>query len=108
MIKSQNFRIIAERCSGGIGAITCQVNHAGNSVFCNLLQAYILISTDQQSVTQDIVNWLITQQRMKINAEITVLGRSMKFKKYVVTNREQLSSTANSICEQYKVYTMLF
>lgn len=107
-IKSQNFRIIAERCSGGIGAITCQVNHAGNSVFCNLLQAYILISTDQQSVTQDIVNWLITQQRMKINAEITVLGRSMKFKKYVVTNREQLSSTANSICEQYKVYTMLF
>lgn len=107
-IKSQNFRIIAERCSGGIGAITCQVNHAGNSVFCNLLQAYILISTDQQSVTQDIVNWLITQQRMKINAEITVLGRNMKFKKYVVTNREQLSSTANSICEQYKVYTMLF
>ena len=84
------------------------MNHAGNSVFCNLLQAYILISTDQQSVTQDIVNWLITQQRMKINAEITVLGRSMKFKKYVVTNREQLSSTANSICEQYKVYTMLF
>ena len=75
---------------------------------CNILQAYILISTDQQSVTQEIVNWLITQRRLKINAEITVSGRSMKFKKYVVANKEQLSNTANFICEQYKVYTMLF
>ena len=107
-IKSQNFRTIAERCSGGVGAITCQVSHAGSGVCCNLLQAYVLISTDQQGVTQDIVNWLITQQRMKIKAEITVSGRSMKFKKYVVANKEQLSSTANFICEQYKVYTMLF
>ena len=107
-IKSKNFRTIAERCSGGVGAITCQVSHAGNSVSCNLLQAYVLISAEQQSVTQDIVNWLITQQRMKINAEITASGRSMKFKKYVLANKEQLSSTANFICEQYKVYTMLF
>lgn len=107
-VKAQNFRTIAERCSVGVAAITCQVIHAGNSVSCNILQAYVLISTDQQSVTQDIVNGLITQQRMKINAEITVSGRTMKFKKYVVANKAQLSNTANFICEQYKVYTMLF
>ncbi len=107
-IKAQNFRTIAEHFSGDIGTIACQINHAGDSVTCNILQAYILISTDQQSVTQEIVNWLITQRRLKINAEITVSGRSMKFKKYVVANKEQLSNTANFICEQYKVYTMLF
>lgn len=107
-IKVQNFRTIAERCSGGVGAMTCQVSHAGNGISCSILQAYVLISTDSQSVTHEIVNWLITQQKMKINAEITASGRGMKFKKYVVANKDKLSSTANFICEQYKVYSMLF
>lgn len=30
-IKAQNFRTIAERCSGGIGTMTCQVSHAGDT-----------------------------------------------------------------------------
>lgn len=107
-IKAQNFHTIAERCSGGVGAMICQVNHAGDSISCNILQAYVLLSTDSQGVTQDIVSWLITQQKMKINAEITASGRSMKFKKYVVANKDKLSSTTNFICEQYKVYSMLF
>ena len=107
-IKAQNFRTIADRCSGGVGAMTCQVSHAGDSISCSILQAYVLLSTDSQAVTQDIVGWLITQQRMKINAEITASGRSMKFKKYVVANKDKLSNTANFICEHYKVYSMLF
>ena len=107
-IKAQNFRTLAERCSGGIGAMNCIVSHAGNSVNCNLLQAYVLMSTDSQAVTFDIVNWLISQQRMRINAEIVASGRSMKFKKYVVTYKDQLSGTSNFICEKFKVYTMLF
>lgn len=107
-IKAQNFRTLAERCSGGIGAMNCIVSHAGNSVNCNLLQAYVLMSTDSQAVTFDIANWLISQQRMKINAEVVASGRSMKFKKYVVAYKDQLSSTSNFICEKFKVYTMLF
>ena len=107
-IKAQNFRTIAERCSGGIGTMTCQVSHAGDSISCNILQAYVLLSDDSQGVTQDIVGWLVAQQKMKINAEITVSGKSMKFKKYVVANKDKLSNTANLICEQYKVYSMLF
>lgn len=107
-IKAQNFRAIAERCSGGVRNMNCQISHGGNNISCSILQAYVLISTDSQRVTQDIVNWLITQQRMKINAEITTSGRSMKFKKYVVANRDKLSSNTNFICEQYKVYSLIF
>jgi len=88
--------------------MTCQVSHAGDSISCNILQAYVLLSDDSQGVTQDIVGWLVAQQKMKINAEITASGKSMKFKKYVVANKDKLSNTANLICEQYKVYSMLF
>ncbi len=107
-VKAQNFRTIAERCSGGVGSMNCVVSHLGNSVSCNLLQAYVLMSTDSQAVTFDIANWLISQQRMKINAEIIAAGRGMKFKKYVVAQKEQLSNTTNYICEQFRVYSMLF
>jgi len=107
-IKAQNFRTIAERCPGGVSSVNCIVSHLGNSVNCNILQAYVLMSTDSQAVTLDIANWLITQQRLKINAEVVAAGKSMKFKKYVVTYKERLSSTTNYICEQFRVYTMLF
>lgn len=107
-VKVQNFQTIAERCAGGVGSISCQVEHGGNSVSCSLLQAYVLCSTDSQSVTQAIVDWLISGQKLKINAEVTASGRSMKFKKYVVANRERLSETADVICQQYRVYSMLF
>lgn len=107
-VKGENFRTLAERCSGGVAAMTCQIDHAGDAISCSLLQAYVLLSTDGQGVTHDIVNWLITQQKMKINAEITVSGKSMKLKKYAAANKDRLSSTANFICEQYRVYSMLF
>ena len=107
-IKAQNFRTLAERCAGGVEAMSCTVSHLGNSVTCNLLQAYVLMSTDAPEVTFEIADWLISKQRMKINAEITASGKLMKFKKYVVTYKNQLSANSNAICEKYKVYTMLF
>lgn len=61
-----------------------------------------------QGVTQDIVGWLVAQQKMKINAEITASGEKYEIQKYVVANKDKLSNTANLICEQYKVYSMLF
>lgn len=106
-IKFQNFKTIAERCYGGVENIICQVMHAGNNISCNILQTYTLISSDSQIVTNNIVNWLITQLKMKINAELTASGRSMKFKKYVVSNKDKLSNTANFICEHYRVYSMI-
>jgi len=45
---------------------------------------------------------------MKINAEMNVSGSSMKMKKYVVANKANLSEATNSICERFKVYSMLF
>ena len=107
-VKAQNFRTLAERCTGGVGAIVCQVNHAGNSISCSLLQAYVLCSSDTQALTQDIAGWLITQKKLKLNTEIVVSGQSMKFKKYVASNRDKLSGTTDQICEQYRVYSMLF
>lgn len=47
-IKAQNFRTIAERCSGGIGTMTCQVSHAGDSISCNILAQICFFKEDGQ------------------------------------------------------------
>ena len=106
-VKLQTFRTIAQRCSESVESISCLISHGGNSIKCNLAQAYILLSKDPVEVTAQIVSWL-TQQRLRINAEMAVAGAGMRMRKYVRINRGLLSYTANAICEQFKVQTMLF
>lgn len=107
-VKFQTFRTIAQRCSESVESISCLISHGGNSVSCNLVQAYILLSKDPVEVTAQIVSWLTQQQRLRINAEMAVAGAGMRMRKYVRINRGLLSDTANAICEQFKVQTMLF
>jgi len=106
--KASNLKTIIEHSSVSISSLKHQVVHLDNLISCNLMQAYILTTSDSQQLAFEIVDYLVNQEKIKINAEITVSGYSMKFKKYIVANKEKLSDVANAICEKYKVYTMLF
>ena len=107
-IKAANVKTILERTFEDISNAKCQVDHLGNSVICNILQAYTLITDDSQNTTLEIVDFLINAKKLKINAEMKVSGSSMKLKKYVSANKERLSEITNLICEKYKVYSMIF
>lgn len=107
-IKADNAKTILEHAAYDVANSSCQIVHLGNSVTCNLLQAYTLATTDSQAVATDIVNFLSASKKFKFNSEISVSNTSMKFKKYVVSNKSNLSETTNQICEKFKVYSMLF
>ena len=107
-VKAENFRTILEMSPAVAGNITCQISHLGNSVTCNLLQAYLLKTEDAPAVALEIAEELVGNQRIRINEEMRVSGSGMKLKKYVVANRSSLSETTNAICEKYKVYSMIF
>ncbi|MDE6579606.1 MAG: hypothetical protein K2K41_03640, partial [Ruminiclostridium sp.] len=70
--------------------------------------AYVLTTTDSPELAFEIVDYFVNQQKTKLNGEITVSGSAMKLKKYVLANKDKLSSVTNAICERYKVYTALF
>ena len=106
--KASNLKTIIEHSSVSVASMKNQVTHLGNSIGCNLLQAYLLTTTDSIQVSTEIVDYFINQAKIKINAEISVSGSSMKLKKYVVSNKDKLSDVTNAICEKYKVYSMLF
>ena len=102
--KAETFREIEKRCAGDLRIVECQINHIENDITCSLLQAYVLLSTDCQDDYLDIVNWLIAEKKMKISANISLSGKSIKFKNYVLKNRDQLSDTTNFLCQLHKVY----
>ena len=107
-VKTSNIKTILDLSPRVAEKTSCQITHLGKNISCNLLQAYILLSEDSCNVAFAITEALINSQKLKINEEITASGARMKFKKYVLANKENLSETTNAICEKYRVYSMFF
>lgn len=107
-VKAQNVRTLFEHASGNALTSSYQINHLGNSISCNILQAYTLITTDCPATALEVADYLVSVHKLKINADMYVSGIGMKLKKYAATNRENLSETADAICERFKVYSMIF
>lgn len=107
-VKVDNVKTIVDRATGDVLNSGFRITHLGNSIICNLAQAYTLSTNDSQTTALAIADYFISSKKMKINAEMSVSGSNMKLKKYVVANRANLSEVTNSICEKYKVYSMLF
>lgn len=106
--KASNLRTILEHSNMQVASHRCQILHLGYAISCNILQAYLLTTSDAPPLAFEIADYFVNQAKIKINAEMVVAGRSMKLKKYASDNRARLSGTANAICERYRVYSMLF
>ncbi len=107
-VRADNVRALIERASSDVTSASCRISHLGNAVTCNLLQAYVLTTSDAAETAVRVADYLMSARKLKINAEMSVSGTSMKLKKYVVANRASLSAVTNALCEKYKVYSMLF
>lgn len=106
--KLRNLKMMIEHCAYGIESFQCQINHLNHVIHCNLLQAYALTTTDSSQSAFEMIDYLLNGTKMKWNSEINVSAMGMKFKKYVIANREQLSPLTDAVCERYKVYSILF
>ena len=77
----------------------------GNSLTCNVLQAYILNAKDSYDVVKAIVNEMLAS-KIKLNSEITVGNSMIKFKKYVADNKTSLSPLTLQICEENRMFSL--
>ena len=80
-------------------------SHAGNSMNGNVLQAYVLCTSDSYDMTRGIVADLI-RYKVKLNTDMTVNGNMTKFKKYVADNKTLLSPLALQICEENRMFSL--
>lgn len=106
-VKAQNALIFAERAGGAFGSSQCVIRMNGEEVRCNLFQAYLLLAPDSESTVQAITN-AMRNARSKLNLPIYLNGVPAKFKKYVIDHKGQLKDVTVKICEENKVFSLLF
>lgn len=107
-IKAENFKTIADNFESVLTGIRYTIVHIGNSVTCNLLQSYILNTSDSIDVASEIADYLVNDYKIKISDEISLAGTRMKLKKYITSNRNSLSQTSSMLLEKYKAFNMIF
>ena len=107
-VKARNAAAMAARTGKPFGSQPCRIKHNGNEIECNLLQGYVLIGGDTYAVAAEIVKSMV-DAKVKINAEVRVSGgRNEKLKKYITAGRSGLSPLTERLCQEYKVFSMLF
>ena len=96
---------LAGAFSGDLSGMQTTVKHGGDSVVCNLLQAYVLTAADSYDAAKAIVGELLGR-KMKLNTEVTVNGSTVKFKKYVAERKAGLSPLTLQLCEENKMFSL--
>ena len=91
--------------NGNLSTATTTINHLGNNVSCNVLQAYVLTTIDMYEIASQIAKTLL-DSGVKLNSEISVNGTSLKFKKYVSENKASLSPLTLQICEANRMFSL--
>lgn len=101
-------RLFIENCVQDMGGYYCSIAHIQNRVTCNIAQAYILLAPDNVDLIRNVIDSMLAKKLLKLNGEIMVSNERIKFKKYVVNNKGSISGKTNSLCEHYKVFSLLF
>ncbi|XCP84524.1 hypothetical protein ABXS75_15920 [Roseburia hominis] len=106
-IKAQNALVFSEQCSQPFGSAMCKVIHLGKEIRCNLMQGYILTVQDDPETARILLN-AMKNAKSRLNLPIMAEGESVKFKKYVVEHRQELSVLTEQLCTENRVFTLLF
>lgn len=96
---------LAGAFSGDLNGTRTTVNHGGDSVVCNLLQAYVLTAGDSYDAAKAIVGDLLGA-KVRLNTEVVVNGNTVKFKKYVGERKAALSPLTLQLCEENKMFSL--
>lgn len=97
--------VLGRRTGVSLGASQCTVHHLGNSICCSLAQAYILTTTDEPRYASQMVQTM-TIAGTRLNTDIQVSGRDMKFGKYLNETKNQLSPVTRQLCQDFKLFGM--
>ena len=106
-VKARNANALASHTGMRLGSGMCRIQHLGNTISCNLAQAYILTTTDDIGAASTMVQTM-TQSGAKLNGDVEVAGRSKRFNKYLTENRDRLSQVTEQLCESNKLFSFSF
>lgn len=81
-------------------------SYLGNSLKGNLAQIYLLCSNDDAGTKKTIITELLNM--MKLSNPMMVNGKSIKFKKFITDNKNNISKDIDNLCQEFGVYKLFF
>ena len=106
-VKLKNSVVFADQNGKKFGASDCKISYLGANISCNLFQAYILLTPDAGD-TMEAVTSAMKKAGARLNADMIVNGQSIKFKRYILDKKQQLTSETIQLCEDNKVFSVFF
>lgn len=100
--KLRNTVIFADDSRIRPGVIPCTIRFHEDTIECNLLQAYLLLSPDEKS-SADCLRILLDNERL-LDERIKVNGAPSKYRKYLNLNRALLPRLAEGVGIAFKLF----
>lgn len=106
-VKVHNACALAGRIGAALGSGSCSVRHGSSRISGNLAQAYILTTGDDITVASAMVQAMV-QSGTRLATMIQVDNLPKKFNKYVQEKRDRLSSVAEQLCQEHRLFSRFF
>lgn len=81
------------------------VEHLGSSIQGNIAQAYMLITPDEEDISQGILE-MLKSAGLKISPRIMVNGVQVRVKKYFADNKEKLGEVSLFLGENERMFSL--
>lgn len=103
--KVRHNSLLMKTFTGDLNALKIAVRHNKNEITCNLLQAYVLIAEDSYDIADAVVRQLL-EADVKLNTGIMVNKKTIKFKKYAVDEKAELSPLTTKLCKGNRIFSL--
>ncbi len=104
--KAENAAALAAGSAVPLGGQRCTASHLGRRIEGSLLQIYLLCAADGAAQARALTE-AMKAAGARWNADLTVDGAAVRFRKYAKQNRAALSPLALALCEENKVFAGL-
>ena len=87
-----------------LGASACTVRFQGCQLSCSLAQAYLLTTGDDIALAGRMIG-AMTGSGTKLNTDVKVDGRNLRFNKFLNEKKNSLSPVALQLCQENRLFS---
>ena len=99
--KASLVRTMLQKCYNPPAQIGCRIHHLGHTLVCNIVQAYLLISPEATAEAAVVLDTLVNGAEW--TGDVTVDDHRTKFKRYIGSQKKELSAFTAEMCSRYRL-----
>lgn len=100
-----NSQVLITKFGSTINNQRKMINYFDKKICCNILQAYVLSNSDDDTTMIQMVE-LLKNNKLKLGDNIEIDRVTIKFKKFIQDNKDVISEKIYQICNENKIFSL--